>query len=277
MPILRAGRVIGVLAIQNRARRAYTEDEIEAMQIIASVLAEMVATGELVDQSKYADLSAETSAMRRLDGDAPGRGRGDRPGVLHEPRVEVSRLLAENPQTELARLDRATVELRETLDQMLAPAISAAASIARCWRPTACSRRTRAGAPDAGGDRHRSDGRGGGAKVQNETRARIGHVSDPYLRERLTDLDDLANRLLRILVGGAQPRSGALPEEAIVVARNLGPADLLEYDRAQAAGDGAGGRLEDRACGDRRARDRRSDARPHRGCHGRRSARAIRW
>ena len=68
-------------------------------------------------------------------------------------------------------------------------------------------------------------------KEQSATRARMSRVSDPYLRERLHDLDDLANRLLRLLVGGDQPSGREMPENAILVARNIGPAELLDYGR----------------------------------------------
>ncbi len=74
-------------------------------------------------------------------------------------------------------------------------------------------------------------------RVQEENRLRIGHASDPYLRERLIDLEDLADRLLRHLVGKAATHDpSALPPEVILVARNLSAADLLEYDRARLRG-----------------------------------------
>ena len=74
-------------------------------------------------------------------------------------------------------------------------------------------------------------------RVQEETRVRIGHASDPYLRERLIDLDDIANRLLRHLVGKALSHDpSGLPDDTILVARNLGAADLLEYDRRKLRG-----------------------------------------
>ena len=238
VPILRAGRVVGVLTVQNRARRAYAEDEIEAMQIIASILAEMFGSGELIDQSKYADLSADTSAMRRLDGTRLVEGVAIGQAWLHEPRVEVTRLLAENPQAELERLNRATIELRETLDQMLATSDLGGGEQREVLETY------RMFAQDTGWLRRIREAIGTGLsaeaavrRVQEETRVRIGHASDSYLRERLIDLDDVANRLLRLLVG--KPRShdpSQLFDETILVARNLGAADLLEYDRRKLRG-----------------------------------------
>jgi phosphotransferase system enzyme I (PtsP) len=74
-------------------------------------------------------------------------------------------------------------------------------------------------------------------KVQNDTRARMLRVSDPYLRERLHDMDDLANRLLRRLAGGPETSAKIeLPRDAILLARNMGPAELLDYDRERVRG-----------------------------------------
>ena len=238
VPILRAGRVVGVLTVQNRARRGYAEDEIEAMQIIASILAEMFGSGELIDQTKYGDIAADAIAMRRLDGQRLVEGVAIGHAWLHEPRVEVTRLLAENPQTELARLDRSTSALRDTLDQMLATSeISGGEQreVLEAYRMFA---------QDTGWLRRIREAIGTGLsaeaavrRVQEETRVRIGHASDPYLRERLIDLDDIANRLLRLLVGKTRSHDPAqLPSDTILIARNLGAADLLEYERGKLRG-----------------------------------------
>ena len=238
VPILRAGKVVGVLTVQNRARKAYAEDEIEAMQVIASIMAEMFASGELIDQSKYADVTADTAVMRRLDGARLVEGVAIGRAWLHEPRVEVTRLLAESPQAELTRLDRAIGELREALDQMLATSDLVGGEqreVLEAYRMFA---------HDTGWLRRIREAIGTGLsaeaavrRVQEETRVRIGHASDPYLRERLIDLDDIANRLLRHLVGKALSHDPAgLPDDTILVARNLGAADLLEYDRRKLRG-----------------------------------------
>lgn len=238
VPILRAGRVVGVLTVQNRAQVAYGEEEIEAMQVIATLLAEMFATGELIDQTKYADITADAAVMRRLDGSRLVEGVAIGRAWLHEPRVEVTRLLAESPQAELARLERAVEGLRESLDQMLATSDLVGGEqreVLEAYRMFA---------QDRGWLRRIREAIGTGLsaeaavrRVQEETRVRIGHASDPYLRERLIDLDDIANRLLRHLVGKALSHDPTgLPDDTILIARNLGAADLLEYDRKKLRG-----------------------------------------
>src|SRR3954447_1086819 len=72
-------------------------------------------------------------------------------------------------------------------------------------------------------------------RVRSEHRARLSQARDPYLRERLHDLEDLNDRLLRHLSGDGHV-ARTLPENAVLIARNLGPAELLEYDRTRLKG-----------------------------------------
>jgi phosphotransferase system enzyme I (PtsP) len=238
VPILRSGRVVGVLTVQNRAAKAYGEDEIEAMQVIASVLAEMFAAGDLVDRAQYGDVASPGKEMRRLDGLRLVEGVAMGQAWMHEPKVEVTRLLADDPASEISRLDRAIVQLRTSLDAMLSRADLMAGEqreVLEAYRMFAHDmgwlRRIRE-AIETG-----LSAEAAVRRVQEENRLRIGHASDPYLRERLIDLEDLADRLLRHLVGKAATHDpSALPPEVILVARNLSAADLLEYDRARLRG-----------------------------------------
>ena len=238
VPILRAGRVVGVLTVQNRARKLYAEEEVEAMQVIASVIAEMFASGELVDAKKYGDIAAATKGMQRLDGLRLVEGIGIGRAWLHEPRIEVTRLLADDIGSETTRLDAGIAELRRTLDAMLArPDLRSGdeRDVLEAYRmiahDTGWLRRIRE-AIETG-----LTAEAAVRRVQEETQLRIGHASDPYLRERLHDLEDLAERLLRHLSGQGDRHAGdALPEAAVLVARNLSAADLVDYDRTRLRG-----------------------------------------
>src|SRR6476659_10679502 len=118
VPILRAGNTLGVLVVQNRAQRTYSEDEEEALQTTAMVLAEIIASGEL---SALAKPGQEPAAHRplQLEGLSISDGIGLGHVVLHEPRVIVTKLIADDPQKELQRLDAALNTLRADLDVML--------------------------------------------------------------------------------------------------------------------------------------------------------------
>ena len=70
-------------------------------------------------------------------------------------------------------------------------------------------------------------------RVQQDTRRRMAQVKDPYLRERLSDLEDLANRLLSHLLGLEAETPVELPDDMVLIARDLGPAELLDYDSSK--------------------------------------------
>jgi phosphotransferase system enzyme I (PtsP) len=233
VPILRAGNTLGVLVVQNRAQRTYSEDEEEALQTTAMVLAETIASGEL---SALATPGLEPAAHRplQLTGLSISDGIGLGHVVLHEPRVVVTKLIADEPKKELERLDDALAKLRADLDVMLARR-----DVADQGEHREVLEAYRMFAHDRGWmhKMHEAVQTGLTAeaaveRVQSDNRARMMRQTDPYLRERLHDLDDLANRLMRQLVGrGHAPSREQLPDNAILVARAMGPAALLDYDR----------------------------------------------
>ena len=238
VPVLRGGNTLGVLVVQNRAHRLYSEEEVEALQTTAMVLAEMLASGELQTLARPgADI-----ALRRpvtLSGQALADGVGLGYVVLHEPRVVVSNLIADDPVREGGRLDAAIAELRSSIDDMLERG-----DVAHGGEHREVLETYRMFAHDQGWLRRLREAITAGLtaeaaveRVQSDTRARMMRQTDPYLRERLHDLDDLANRLLHRLVGRDMVGShSVLPDNAIIVARAMGPAALLDYDRSRLRG-----------------------------------------
>jgi len=233
VPVLRAGNTLGVLVVQNRARRTYSEEEVEALQTTAMVLAEMIASGEL---SALARPGAEPAVRRSLllQGSALNEGIALGHVVLHEPRVVITNFIADDVSQERARLETAITGLRADLDAMLEHG-----DVAEGGEHREVLEAYRMFAHDRGWVHKLEEAVLTGLtaeaaveRVQSDTRARMLRQIDPYLRERLHDLDDLANRLLRQLLG--HDRASAhehLPENAIIVARSMGPAALLDYDR----------------------------------------------
>jgi phosphotransferase system, enzyme I, PtsP len=238
VPILRGGNTLGVLVVQNRASRAYSEEEEEALQTTAMVLAEMIASGELLAIAKP---GAEPAIRPRLhmSGQAMADGIALGHVVLHEPRVTVKNVIADDIQKELTRLDESISTLRADLDLMLERGDMADGGEHRevldAYRMFAHDQ----------GWLHRLreavmtglTAEAAVERVQSDTRARMLRVTDHYLRERLHDLEDLGNRLMRQLMGQdhAPPRE-QLPDNAILVARSMGPAALLDYDRRKLRG-----------------------------------------
>jgi len=238
VPILRAGNTLGVLVVQNRAKRTYSEEEVEALQTTAMVLAEMIASGEL---SALALPGAEPAARRslHLKGMALSEGIALGHVVLHEPRVVVTNYIADDVPKELKHLESAIEALRTDLDQLLEHG-----DVVDGGEHRDVLEAYRMFAYDSGWLHKLEEAVMTGLtaeaaveRVQSDTRARMLRQTDPYLRERLHDLDDLANRLMRQLTGRDHaPSRENLPENAILVARSMGPAALLDYDRKRLRG-----------------------------------------
>src|SRR5215218_7493218 len=238
VPLLRAGNTMGVLVVQNRTYRVYAEEEVEALQTTAMVLAEMLASGEL---QGLAPADTETALRRPLHqrGVSLADGVGLGHVVLHEPRVVVKNLSAENPEAELKRLEAAIGAVRVSIDELIERG-----DVAHHGEHREVLETFRMFAHDQGWLRRMREAVLSGLtaeaaveRVQSDNRARMLRQKDPYLRERLHDLDDLANRVLHRLVGREFVTAQAsLPDNAILVARSMGPAALLDYDRSRLRG-----------------------------------------
>ncbi|MCQ2003119.1 phosphoenolpyruvate--protein phosphotransferase [Rhizobium sp. NRK18] len=238
VPILRTGRTLGVLVVQNKAQRNYREDEVEALETTAMILAEMIATGEL---KKITRPGIELDLTRHvaIDGDSYNEGIGLGYVVLHEPRIVVTNLLNEDTDQEIRRLADSLGSLRISIDDMLSRRDVSMEGEHREVLET-----YRMFAHDQGWVRKLEEAIRNGLtaeaaveKVQSDTRARMMRLTDPYLRERMHDFDDLANRLLRQLTGYSTSVAGKVANgDAIIFARAMGAAELLDYPRENLRG-----------------------------------------
>ncbi|MEZ5774968.1 MAG: phosphoenolpyruvate--protein phosphotransferase [Hyphomicrobiaceae bacterium] len=236
VPVQRGGIVLGVLVVQNRTQRHYASDEEEALQTIAMVLAEHLASGDVQGVSGYAAARGRSPIVKGQplsDGIALGHV------VLHEPRVVVRNLFGDDLKLERRRLARAIRTLRQDIDRMLQRRDIAGPGEHRDVLDT-----YRMFARDSGwiGKMREAIEKGLTAegaveRVRNDTRVRMMRHADAFWRERFRDLDDLSDRLLRHLAGREATAAGeALPEDTILVARTMGPAELLDYDRERLRG-----------------------------------------
>ena len=234
VPILRGGKVIGVLAVQNRTKRHYTEEEVEVLQTVAMVLAELVGSGQVIDAAELQEAAGVDSLPRRLEGLALSEGLAKGVAWLHEPRIQVERVIADDIETEKRRLEEAVASLREAVDRMLAtPDIALGGEhreVLEAYRMFAHDRGWLArmtAAVESG-----LTAEAAVLRVQVDSRARMAEAGEAYLREGLQDLEDLTSRLLQHLTAqGEDVAASDLPEDAVVVARAMGPAELLDYDR----------------------------------------------
>lgn len=231
LPIQRLGETLGVLVVQSKDARIYSDDEVYALEVVAMVLAEMTELGAFLGEG--AALSARHTQQALFRGACGQEGAAEGQVYLHEPRVVVTNPIADDPHAELRRLQDAMGTLRGSVDDMLSAATLGTdkdqLKVFEAYRMFANSR---------GWVRRMEEdialGLSAEAAVEKEqsaTRARMERVPDAYLRERLHDLDDLSNRLLRLLTGQGSDTGAEMPEKPILVARNIGPGELLEYGK----------------------------------------------
>ena len=230
IPIQRLGDNLGVLVVQSKDSRSYSADEVYALEVVAMVLAEMTELGAFVGEG--AAMTARHQQPEIFRGTSGQEGAAEGRVWLHEPRVVVTNPVADDPEKETLRLGEAVEELRVGVDKMLATAARGdreQLDVLEAYRMFANSKGWM--------KRMEQDiARGLSAeaaveKEQSAARKRMEQVTDAYLRERLHDLDDLSNRLLRILTGQGSETGAELPADPILVARNIGPGELLEYGR----------------------------------------------
>ncbi len=232
VPIIHREQAIGVLSVQHADPRRYDDVEIEALQTVAMVLSELLASARLVDATRRG-ATRDTGSVR-LAGLKLVAGMARGVAVFHQPRVIVHQTVAEDTEAERARVYDAFRRMREQIENMTREAefgtVGEHAEILQTYKMFAY---------DEGWGRRINEAIDSGLtaeaaieRVQQRTRARMRDIDDPLLKERMHDLDDLANRLLRIVSGrmGTAAQTG-LARDTVLIARNLGPAELLEYDR----------------------------------------------
>ncbi len=231
VPVQRLGSVLGVLVVQSKAERLFSSDEVYALEVVAMVLAEMTELGAFVGEG--AALSARHQQPVLFRGATGQEGATEGRVYLHEPRVVVTNPVADDPEKELTRLQEAVGELRVSVDEMLNTATTVnteQVQVLEAYRMFANSRSWLRRMED-----DVKSGLSAEAAVEKEqsvARVRMSQSGDAYLRERLHDLDDLSNRLLRILTGQGKETGAEMPENPVLVARNIGPGELLEYGKA---------------------------------------------
>src|SRR5438105_3395379 len=232
VPILRDGRVLGVLVVQNRTPRHYAEDDSEILQTIAMIVAELVASGELVNPLEMAESRSGASLPLRLDGIRLNPGLAIAPAVLHEPKVVIRQVVAEDVPSEEKRLRQAVKAMQQAIDALVDTSHGLGPGehrdILETYRMFAADRGWLGRINEA--VRSGLTAEAAVQKVRDETRSRMMQITEPYLRERLFDLEDLANRLQQILAGQSPGMIATdAPAEFILVAHSMGPAELLDY------------------------------------------------
>ncbi|UUL81882.1 phosphoenolpyruvate--protein phosphotransferase [Sphingomonas qomolangmaensis] len=239
VPIIRRERAVGVLAVQHADPRRYADIEIEALQTVAMVLSELIANAGLIDPAGGTTLRPQSTAPVRVPGFKLVDGMAAGAAVFHQPRITIEHTVAEDTEAERHRVYGAFDKMREQIERM-----SNQADFGVGGEHDEVLETYKMFAYDEGWARRINEAIDSGLtaeaaieRVQQRTRMRMREIGDPLLRDRMHDLEDLSNRLLRIVSGqlGTAAQMG-LRQDSILIARNLGPAELLEYDRRRLKG-----------------------------------------
>ncbi|MEO0690119.1 MAG: phosphoenolpyruvate--protein phosphotransferase [Pseudomonadota bacterium] len=243
VPIVYRERAVGVLCVQHVEPRRYEEVEIEALQTTAMVLSELITNAELVDEEDALGLAGEQTGPQTVTGLTLVKGLGSGQAVYHQPRVQITQTVAEDIEAERQRVYRAFDRMREQIDALAGQA-EFGGKAGKGGEHEEVLETYKMFAYDEGWSRRINEAIDSGLtaeaaieRVQQHTRMRMREIDDPLLQDRMHDLEDLANRLLRIVSGqlGTAAAQG-LPRDTILIARNLGPAELLEYDKRRLKG-----------------------------------------
>ena len=230
VPVQRLGDALGVLVVQSKAAREFTPDEVYALEVVAMVLAEMTELGAFVGEG--AALSARHTRPVMFKGSIAQEGASEGHVYLHEPRVVVTNPISDDPDVELPRLRAAVDTLRVSLNDLLSDNKNTDAEQKKVFESYRMFANSRSWLARMEADVE--NGLSAEAAVEKEQslfRARLSQSGDAYMRERMADLDDLSNRLLRILTGQGSVVAD-MPDNPILVARNIGPGELLEYGKS---------------------------------------------
>ncbi|PCD03899.1 phosphoenolpyruvate--protein phosphotransferase [Sphingomonas spermidinifaciens] len=239
VPIIRRERSVGVLAVQHVDPRRYADVEIEALQTVAMVLSELIANADLIDEGAAGSTRPQPTATQRIEGFRLVDGMASGVAVFHQPRVVIEHVVAEDVEAERHRVYAAFDKMRDQIERFASQAEFGVGGehdeVLETYKMFAY---------DEGWARRINEAIDSGLtaeaaieRVQQRTRMRMREIDDPLLRDRMHDLEDLSNRLLRIVAGqlGTAAQMG-LRQDSILIARNLGPAELLEYDRRRLKG-----------------------------------------
>ena len=232
MPVKRAGRILGVIAMMSREARVFAPVEVEVVATVAMLLAEILARAGATDLSEE---GFSARLPRRYAGHVLSAGIARGKILPYGASPPIAKLLTDDPAAELARLEKAVETANKSLDGLITstlPGGSAPRDVLDAYRMVTQSAGWLAQVRQAIGDGLTAET--AVDKVAQNLRERMRRITDPYLREKLADIEDMIGRLM-VALGGMAPK----PERAdgmLLLVRRLGPADLLDWHARGIAG-----------------------------------------
>ncbi len=237
VPLIRWNRAIGVLVLQGREPHEYSRMEIEILETVAMVLSELVSSEEMAEYKKSLIKERGITEKEKHKGISLSKGYGLGNAVIHRRRQAVSKIFAEDKEAELHKLEKAHQQMNEDLDEKFASTklgIGEHVDILDAYRMFA---------KDKGWYKKIADNVQSGLTAEAAVERayedmwnRLSGTTDTYLKERLHDLRDVADRLQSYLSGDVGSIKGVDSNDIVVVAQTMGPADLMDYDYSKIRG-----------------------------------------
>ena len=230
VPITRLGKVIGVLTLQNKKKYEYSVLEIEILETVSMFLSELLASDEIKTLKNQLIRERGQSGKERYKGISLSKGYGLGNAIVHRRRQIVTKIFAEDKEKELQKLEFAHTQMNKDLDEKFNATklgIGEHVDILDAYRMFA---------KDKGWYKKIADNVSSGLTAEaaverayEDMWKRLSGTNDSYLKERLHDLRDVADRLLGYLSGDTG-KERIESNDIIVVAQTMGPADLMDYD-----------------------------------------------
>ena len=232
VPLLRWNRTAGVILIAHKDAYQYTSDEVEILETVALFLTAVLFSEEMANYKKKLIKSRGLNIKDRLKGVTLNKGYGVGNAVVHQRRQALTKIFAEDKVAELTRLEDAKERMNKSLDEKFNTTrlgIGEHTDILETYRMFA---------RDKGWYQKISDNIENGLTAEaaverayEDAWNRLSGSNDIYLKERLHDLRDVADRL-RLFLSGEDGKNihNQTDDDIIIVAQTMGPADLMDYD-----------------------------------------------
>lgn len=242
VPIIHRGDVLGVLVVQARDRRRFSDDQESFVVTLATQLASAIrharASGELMRTGNEPGGFDSAFSARGLPG-SPGVVFGTAVVVADGQSLEmVEDRDVEDIDHELGVLDSAIEAVRQEFEQLKIDFARASGSEEENLLFDAYIRMLSGGSLVEAIEQHIRAGQWAGAALRDaiaEHAAVFEQMSDAYLRERAQDIRDLGNRVLQKLhAESAGPTDW--PDQIVLVGNDLSASHLAEVPTERLVG-----------------------------------------
>jgi len=230
IPLIRANRTIGVITLRKKVEYEFSEAEVEILDTAAMVIAEVLSSDDMHDYKRKLISERGNADKNNRKGSSLSNGYGIGTAIVHRRSQPIKNIFVEDKQKEIEKLSKSHKIMIEDLDRKIIDnniTDKEQLEILEAYKMLAT---------DKGWLRKIADNIRSGLtaeasaeRVYEDMWARLSVIKDTYLKERLHDLRDITDRLRSYLSGDVIDEK-IEEEDIIIIAKTMGPADLMDYD-----------------------------------------------